>query len=280
MLINENTKVMLRLHTEANTRGLQIYNPYFEKVGLNAVYLLTHNKDFNKLIQGIKNLNFAGAISAGFEKDHKFAESLDELTDEAQFTGRVGILVNRNGKLIGHYQGGQGLYASIVAQYGELKDKKMVLLGAGTVAKALLYEMRKKDDIADVTVINRTLKNAEILANEFSFVNNVSPLNELENQQANVFVDTTDIGSPWNSGDDYLFTEKFVKRFDFVADVTFVPTEPQLIKVAKEAGVNYSPGYKMFMHQANICTEMILGHKLEFDIYEKLMLEDFSVNWS
>ena len=280
MQINELTKVMLRLHIEANNRGLQIYNPYFEQVGFNAVYLLVHNPDPKPLVQGLRNLNFSGAIPAGFEKSPEFADLLDELTDVSKVIGKVGIVFNKNGKLIGHYQGGQGLYASITSKYGKLTGKELVILGSGTVAKGLLLEMQMQNDLPKVLLVNRTLENAKKLASEFNFVESIVSLDDLHHQKGDVFVDTTDIGSPWNKGNEYKYSEEFVKKFKFVADVTFVPLEPQLIKIAKKIGVDCAPGYMMFMHQANICTKMILDHELDFSIYEKIMLKDFADNWS
>lgn len=280
MFINENTRVMLRLHKEPNNRGLQIYNPYFLKAGHNAVYLLVYNKNPRPLVEGLRNLNFAGGISAGFEKDPDFIELLDELSDVSQKLSRVGIVVNQNGRLKGHYQGGQGLYQSITTKYGKFKNKKVVILGAGTVARAFLLEMQSKKDIPNIVIVNRTIKNAEKLSKEFDFIKTVKPMSELQKEEGDVFVDTTDIGSPWNKGEDYIYPEKFINGFSFIADVTFVPIEPQLIKMARKTHVDYAPGYRMFLYQAKICLKLILGINPDLKLLEKLMLKDFKVNWS
>jgi len=71
--------VMARFHREPNNRGMSIYNPYFEETGENAVYVLFHHPDPTPLMTGLRSLNLAGAIPAGFEKDPKLVELVDEL---------------------------------------------------------------------------------------------------------------------------------------------------------------------------------------------------------
>jgi shikimate dehydrogenase len=279
MKIDEKTLVMLRLHRQTNTRGLQIYNPYFQEVGLNAVYILAHNPDPKPLLEGLRDLNFAGAICAGFETDTSFAKLLDELSTTSQAIGKVGIVINDNGKLRGHYQGGQGLYQSIVSKYGKLSGKKIVMLGAGGVAEGLLLEMQNQQDMPEITIVNRTLAKAENLATKYN-LNQALPFSELESTSGDVFINMTGIGSPWNNGEDYVFKPEFIQKFNFIGDVTFVPIEPQLIKVAKEVGVDYAPGHRMFLYQAGVCLKEILGHEIVLPTYEKLMLKDFETNWS
>ena len=52
MKIDENTKIIGRFHTKPSPRGLNIYNPFFEEAGINAVYLLFYNPDPKILVEG------------------------------------------------------------------------------------------------------------------------------------------------------------------------------------------------------------------------------------
>lgn len=282
MLIDENTKVILRLHREANNRGLNIYNPFFQQSGLNAIYLLRHNPSPRSLVDGMRNLNITGAIPAGFEKSSDFVDLLDDLTPEAEHLGRVGLVKNVNGKLLGHYQGGIGLYNSIITRFGALTDQRIVLFGAGTVARGLLFQIRKHGVDCKVTLVNRNTERLEQLASEFSdIVVEARGITELAGLVGDVFIDTTDIGSPWNKGDNYEYTEEFVGGFKFVADVTFVPKMPQLIETAKKKGLKNAPGHRMFLYQAQECLRFMLGERdYDLDLFEEIMLKDFEVNWS
>lgn len=280
MQINENTKVMARLHREANNRGLSIYNPYFEQAGVNALYVLFHNEDPKPLLDGLKNLNISGAIPAGFEKSPDLPEMMDQLGPVAKKIQRVALIVQRDGKLIGYNQGGYGLLDAILSK-AEVRGKKIVLMGAGNVANGLLTVMGERGiSPSGVEVYNRTVENAETLAESYDVVKKVGSLEDMRHASGDIFVNVTYIGSPWRQGDDFQFTEEFVKRFGFVADVTFVPLEPQLIKIAKKAGIPNSPGWEMFLYQGRMCLEKTLDIEVDLELLGKLIVKDFATNWS
>lgn len=282
MRIDENTKVILRLHKKANNRALNIYNPFFEKSGINAIYLLRYNENPKKLVEGMRLLGVEGAIPAGFERDEEFVKLLDNLTPEAKAINRVAVVFNKDGKLVGHYQGGIGLYNSITSKFGSLGGKNIVILGAGAVARGLLLEIKKASIAPKIILINRTETKAELVKKEYSELNiQLAPFGSLFDQSGDVFVDATDIGSPWNKGDELSYTEKFVKGFKFIADVTFVPIEPQLIATANKLGVDNAPGHRMFLYQAEECMKSILGNQsYDLKMFEKIMLADFKTNWN
>lgn len=282
MIINENTKVMARLHPACNNRGLNIYNPYFQSAGVNAVYLLFHNEDPKVLIDGIRALNLPGAVIAGsFEGDPRIPSLIDELNPISKKINRVGVLVNRAGKIWGVYQGAFGLDESI-KRLTDYRDKKVVILGAGTVVRGLLSLMEiNKYKAKVIEIYNRTPSKAEAIGREFSFVNRVGSMKDMELMaRGDIFINATYLGSPWNKGENYVFTEDFINRFKYVVDVTFVPLKPQLVQTAEKLGKVVSPGYKMFLYQGKYALENILNIDVNEKLLEEKMVEDFKVNWS
>lgn len=192
----------------------------------------------------------------------------------------MAVIVQREGKLTGYNQGGYGLLDSITAKT-EVAGKKMVIMGAGNVAKGLLTVMELRGfRPSEVEVYNRTIENAEALAVDFSEVTKVGSLDDLKSAAGDIFVNATYIGSPWREGDDFEFTEEFVKQFGFIADVTFVPLEPQLIETANKAGIPNAPGWEMFLYQGKMCLEKTLEIKVDTELLGKLVVEDFKTNWS
>lgn len=277
--IDENTKLMARLHHSLSGRGMSIYNPYFQETGVNAVYLLFYNKNPKPLFEGLRKLNIAGAIPAGFEKDPKIINYVDNLGPIAKKIGRIAVVRQRKGKLIGYYQGAYGLTES-VRRMTKFKNKKLVVLGTGVVVRGLmaLFEI-EKDKPREIEIYNRTLKNAEIVAKEFPFVNKVGSMKDMEDSNGDIFVNATDIGIPWNKGEDYKFKKKFVSGFDYIADSTFVPLRPQLVRVAESLGKKVSPGWKMFLYQGKMCLEKVLDLKVNEKILAKYIVKDFKYNW-
>lgn len=280
MNIDENTKVMARFHKEPNNRGLSIYNPYFEEVKENAIYVLFHNSDPTPLIDGLRKLNLSGAIPAGFEKDPKLAQLVDELGPIAKKIRRIGVIANENGKIVGYHQAGYGLAESIL-RMTKISDKKLVIFGAGNVAKALLIYFSLEDiKPSSIEIYNRTIEKAELLAKEFSQLSKVGSIQDMEKSSGDIFVNCTDVGSPWLKGKNYKFKEKMMSNFDYIADVTFVPLKPQLIELADKLGKAASPGWKMFLYQGKLCLEKVLGIEVNEEILAKHIIKDFKQNWS
>ncbi|WP_433172715.1 shikimate dehydrogenase family protein [Actinoallomurus sp. CA-150999] len=281
--INVDTRVLARLHPQRNGRGLNIYNPYFRETNANAIYALFHNSDPKKLIQGLRSLGLPGAVVAGsFESDPTVPTLLDELHPVSEEVGVVGMVAFENEKLWGAYQGGFGLRDAIERICPDFRQRKLVIIGAGTVVHALLKVLQTDStESPRIRIFNRTVERAENLAAKFAAVESVLPLAELAaSAEGEILINATSIGSPWNVGDSYHFSEALLSRFSYVVDVTFVPLETQLTTDAARLGLNVSPGHQMFLHQAKFVLRETLGLSMNESVFERLMLADFSTNWS
>jgi shikimate dehydrogenase len=275
--IDENTKVMARFHPKTSNLGLNIYNPYFQQAGVNAVYLLFQNENSKPLIDGMRNLNLAGAIIAGaFERDPRVMELIDEPHPLSQRLGRVGILVNKNGKIWGVYQGAFGLHEAIT-RLTNYTDKKMIILGAGNVVRAFLTLIElNSEKPRELEIYNRTVKRAESLAEEFQFINRVGSMKEMVDwAEGDIFINATYIGSAWNRGDEFEFPKELIARFDYIVDVVFVPLRPQLVEVAEKLGKKVSPGHRMFLYQGKYALEKILGIQVDEELLSERILVAF-----
>jgi len=281
--INVETQVLARLHPQRNGRGLNIYNPYFQATSANVIYALFHDPDPRKLLQGIRSLGLPGAIVAGsFENDPTIPAILDDLHPISEQVGTVGMVALRNGRLWGAYQGGFGLRDAIEWVCPGFREKRLVIVGAGTVVHALLAILQADPaPIPRVQIFNRTIARAERLASKFPAVESVAPLVELATSaEGDVLINATSIGSPWNSGGDYHFTETLLNKFSYVVDVTFVPLDTQLTTDAARLGLHVSKGHQMFLHQAKFVLRETLQLEMDESVFERLMLADFATNWS
>lgn len=272
MEINANTKIIGRFHKEASSRGLNIYNPYFQENDINAVYLLFHNKDPKVLINGFRSLNLTGAITAGFESDTVLPTLLDEVDEAAKFIGKIGYITNDNGKLIGHAQGGAGMFRTITSII-DLNGKNMTIVGAGNIAKGLLFEMEKEQISCNVTIYNKTISKAEELKKRFSCVQQVYDLAKLNQASGDVFVNLTDIGG---SIKDYNFPEDVIEKFTHVVDVTFETEITPLVSTAKKLSKTVATGWDMFAYQGQVCIEGLLGIKVDSVILRKYVVAGLS----
>lgn len=263
MEINTQTKLIARLHTDDNGTGLDIYNPYFQNVGLNAVYMLFIDSNPQPLVEGMRKLNIAGAITAGFEHDASLPSLVDEISDAVEVSGRIGIIANQNGKLRAHYQGGEGLLSSIQEKV-DISGKRIVVVGAGTVAKTLLLAIeRGEHKPSQVVVVNRNVVNAQPLRDQFDCVESVHALDELSQVAGDILVNATRIGS---SVKDSYFTGDIVNKYQAVADVTFGDPNTNLVSLADESKLIVINGWDMFTHQASVVLRELLDHDADINV--------------
>lgn len=281
--INEETKLIGRFYPGVNNRGINIYNPYFAQAEVNAIYLLFANEDPEKLISGMRSLSLSGAIVAGsFEKDPSIPPLLDEVHPISKDLGTIGMVANRGGRLWGLYQGGYGLHDSILENLQPVAGKSVSLVGAGNVAHALLLVLKERNDLpTELTIYNRTLKNAEALAAKFEFVTGVGSIADLETSASgDILINASQVGSAWCTDPGFNFTHSIVSKFESVADVAFVPIKTELSKICADIGRKFAPGHQMFLHQAKTVLREMLDHSMLQSEFERIMLADFQKNWS
>ena len=272
MIHDGKTKVIARLHTKFSPRALNIYNPYFEETGVNAVFLLFQNPDPKPLIEGMKSLGFSGAVSVGFETDPNFAQLMDELDETSKIVGHIGFVKNIEGKLRGFYQGGKGELLAIQSAI-DVAGKDIVLVGAGNVAKALVFEMSKLPVLPkSVTILNRTIEKLEGFK-KYPFVKSVGGLEDLQKASGDILVNATPIGVTIT---DVLYTEDIVKRFIAVSDVTFEKEDTNLVLLAKKLDKKFATGWDMFTYQGLVVLEGILDIKVDPIILKKHVIAGLS----
>jgi len=273
MIINTDTKVIGRFHTQPSGRGLNIYNPFFEEVGINALFILFQNPTPRPLVDGLRSLNLAGAVTVGFELDPEFPGLLDGLDPVSRYVKRVGFIKNQNGKVTGFYQGGKGILRAI-QKVTEVSNKNVVLVGSGNVAKGLLLALNDlPEKPKSVQVFNRTLENIKKLKTDFSFISGVETLDKLSTATGDILVNATDIGGKVK---DSFYTESIVNKFETVVDVTFEKEDTNLINLGKKLGKKYSTGWDMFTGQGQVVLETILDQKIDWDILRKHVVAGLS----
>lgn len=266
MKIDGNTKVIGRFHKKFSPRGLNIYNPFFEELGINAVYLLFYNPDPKVLFKGLRSLNLAGAVTVGFENDPKLFELIDKADGISKYLKAVGYVVNDSGILKGSKQGSEAFFKTMQS-VTNVAHKKIVLVGAGNIARGLLFHISKLEKKpVSVEIYNRTLENAENLKSEYDFVTKVGKLENLAKTNGDILANVSHLGG---SAEDTVFTKEIVRKFQTITDITFETENTSLIQLAKKANKQFATGWDMFTFQGQIVLENILKMKLPFDVLKK-----------
>jgi len=141
-----------------------LHNNGFRDLGINAIYLMleTKEQDLGEYISSLKNLGFAG-WNVTIPHKESIIPYLNGFSSLARASGAVNTVLNRRGRLTGYNTDVIGFQRQIEESGVKVKDKRAVVIGAGGAARAVIAAMVQLD-LADITIINRTVENAEELA--------------------------------------------------------------------------------------------------------------------
>ncbi|MBT5988488.1 shikimate dehydrogenase [bacterium] len=221
-----------------------MHNALFHKFGLNYRYLCfrVEPSQLKEGVHAIRTLNFLGAnVTVPYKQS--VIPYLDKLDPIAEKIGAVNTIVNHQGTLTGYNTDWLGFTNSLEEVYS-LKNKKVVLVGAGGAARAIIYGLQKRG--AKLTILNRTLDKAAKLGQEFDCA--YGNLQELPKITADVLVNATIIGmSPFTKTS--ILEEKNIKHFKVVYDTIYNPLETQLLKFAQKQELICLNGLKMLVYQ-------------------------------
>jgi shikimate dehydrogenase len=265
MQITKDTRLITSLAAKQNSIGPAMHNAGFEALGLNFVFLPVTTNDIKGGIAGVRGLNLSGT-TVSMPHKQTVMQYLDRVDDVARAIGAVNTIANRDGILTGYNSDWVGAMEALKEATG-LKGRRVVLLGAGGAARAIVYGLKQNN--ASVTILNRDAAKARQLAADFGavFGGTLDDLNGLHDYDA--LVNATSIGF---GTEESPVPAEAIKRGVVVLDAVFVPTHTTFLKFAQERGCTVVPGYRMLIHQALFQFELFTGKKPPFEVMEKALL--------
>ena len=140
-----------------------------------------------------------------------------------------------------------------------VKDKRAVVIGAGGAARAVIAALIQLS-LADITIINRTVENAEELAKLFKEENSEQNFDfcSLEEQEyaevlkaADLVVDTTPVGMYSNNiKNKVVINPEYLHEDQLVIDLVYNPLKTEILKEAEKRGAQIGNGLPTLIYQA------------------------------
>lgn len=260
-MINIKTQIVAGLADGVSDKATLMYNKAIQNLKLNSLYLAFSVKNIEDAVKTIKSLNFLGAtVSMPFKE--KVIDYLDKISKEAKDIGAVNTVINKNNLLIGYNTDWIGAIQSLKKKT-KLKNKKVILIGAGGVAKAIAYGLNKEG--CRVVIFNRTLNKAKKLAKRYNF--EFASLKELKNiKKYDIIINATSMSFKNNKK---IIDKSLIRRNKIVMDVVFDPVETQLIKDAKRKKCKVVTGLDMLIYQAIAQFRLFYNKKSSFNILKE-----------
>lgn len=255
MEINSNTTMICLLgHPIKHSFSPTIHNYLFEKYLKNSIYLCfdVKEEDLNESVLGIKALGIKGCNVTIPHKVNitKYIDSIDENT---KLIGAVNTIKNEGGILKGYNTDGRGFVKSILDKGYKIKNKKIMIIGAGGACRSIAIELASMG-AKSIEIRNRSLEKAKEIVESINnnFKINVScSKNSIEKsclEDIDILINTTPLGMendlcPIN-------TEIVVNKKILVCDIVYKPNETTFLKWAKTNNLDVIYGIDMLINQA------------------------------
>ena len=263
----------------SHTLSPSMHNFIYQKLGIDVEYKKWEISPNNlkSHIEKINNENFIGAnITVPYKE--KIVPLLDEIRNEAKFTGAVNTIVKNNNKLIGYNTDVYGIEQTLDIKLMNDVINNAVIFGAGGAAKAAFFVLLQRG-LNNLTIVNRTKSNALKMISKFNNVNfdqTIITLNEKSQIKsaclsADLIINTTILGMK-NSGYEDIspIDSTFIDSNSVIFDMVYNPTKTPLIKIALERNANIIEGLDMLVYQAIKSIELWTGIRPSFDdMYSK-----------
>ena len=259
-----------------------IHNSAFEATNTNGVYL-AWEVDATELAETVANIRRYQMYGINLSMPYKeqVISYLDQLSEEACLIGAVNTVVNREGTLIGYNTDGKGFFKSLPSF--KISKKRLVLLGAGGAAKAILAQAIL-DRVSQISVfvrsssMEKTRPYLEKIQNATGFRVDLFALEDVQNlqdsiTQADLLVNATSVGMDGSSQP--IPTSIVLPEKLMVADVIYQPFETPFLKWARNQGNQSINGLGMLLYQAAEAFELWTGKEMPTDQIWELLKQKY-----
>ena len=259
-----------------------IHNSAFEATNTNGVYL-AWEVDAAELAETVANIRRYQMYGINLSMPYKeqVIPYLDQLSEEACLIGAVNTVVNREGTLIGYNTDGKGFFKSLPSF--KISKKRLVLLGAGGAAKAILAQAIL-DGVSQISVfvrsssIEKTRPYLEKIQNATGSRVDLFALEDVQNlqdsiTQADLLVNATSVGMDGSSQP--IPTSIVLPEKLLVADVIYQPFETPFLKWARNQGNQSINGLGMLLYQAAEAFELWTDKEMPTDQIWELLKQKY-----
>ena len=259
-----------------------IHNSAFEATNTNGVYL-AWEVDATELAETVANIRRYQMYGINLSMPYKeqVIPYLDQLSEEACLIGAVNTVVNREGTLIGYNTDGKGFFKSLPSF--KISRKRLVLLGAGGAAKAILAQAIL-DGVSQISVfvrsssMEKTRPYLEKIQNATGFRVDLFALEDVQDlqdsiTQADLLVNATSVGMDGSSQP--IPTSIILPEKLLVADVIYQPFETPFLKWARNQGNQSINGLGMLLYQAAEAFELWTGKEMPTDQIWELLKQKY-----
>lgn len=247
MLTGKTTLVAHIGYPTESFKAPMIYNPWFEKHGIDAMVVPMGVKaeDYELSLRQI--FKFSNVHGALVTMPHKVTTTalVDELSPTAQIAGAANAVLKRpDGSLLGDMFDGTGFTRGVARKGFKCLGARCLVVGAGGVGSAIAASLAA-DGVAAMTLFDPRAAAVEGLAERLRKFYPALDVRLGDNDPADydLVVNCTPLGM--KAGDPLPFDPARLSPTTFVGEVVMKQEITPMLKVAIERGCNYQVGTDM-----------------------------------
>ncbi len=256
------------------SRSPLIHGTWLEEQGIEGSYekYSVAPDELPSFIQNLKQNGFAG-LNLTIPHKEQVLSLVDEITHEAKAIGAANTLWFEQDKLIAGNTDGYGFLTHLQTSAPKWQaSMPALILGAGGAARAIIYALLQAG-VPEIILTNRTAQRADQLAKEFG--NKISTISWESKEQAlsrcGLLVNSTSLGMTGKPALEINIDT--LPPQAVVYDIVYAPLETDLLKAARQKGLEAVDGLGMLLHQAVPGFEKWFGTRPQVTqaLYEKVV---------
>ncbi len=255
-----------------------IHNTLAEKCGDNLVYTAFHvpQGEIGNAVKGAWAINLLGLnVTVPYKSD--VIPYLSEIDSLAKQIGAVNTLVRTETGFKGYNTDMPGLYRAMCADGVNIEGEKVLILGAGGVARAVAMLLAEKK-AAEVILLNRTVARAQEIAEEVNVfagktlarVMALSDYRTLPEGESYLAIQATSVGMFPKTEDAVIAEEDFYRRVHTGYDLIFNPPCTKFMQLVQKQGGRAFNGSKMLLYQGIIAYELWTGKAIDEELAQQV----------
>ena len=252
MNIDGNTELIAHIGYPTHSfKSPLIYNPYFEKEGINALVVpmgckAEHYPSFLKSVFQLTNIR--GALITMPHKVTTLA-LLDDVTSTVKVAGACNaVKLDQNGRLVGDMFDGAGFVRGVQRKGFVLTDKRVLVVGTGGVGSAIAASLAA-ENIKAISLFDVNMQSCEDLAqrlkHEYPKIEVYTGSNDPEGHD--LVVNATPMGM--NEGDPLPMDVSRISPDTFVGEVVMRTEMTAFLLAAQNRGCRVQVGSDMLFEQ-------------------------------
>jgi len=271
----------------AHSKSPVFHNAALRAAGIDASYVRIH-VPAEKAHAAFRALPKAGFLGTNVTIPHKAAAlaAVDEADDYARRSGSVNTVAVQGDRLLGFNTDGPGLVRAIHEEFSvDLRDLRVVLLGAGGGAGRAIAVQCAMESCERLVLVNRTLEKAQALAAElapaFQTDRLVGPVDRiqaipfdeqalrLQLAHADLVINATSVGM--RRTDPPLIPASLITPNLMFYDTVYASGKSRLLEDAASAGARCANGLSMLLHQGALSFEIWFNRTAPLEVMRQAL---------